>query len=94
MSNAAIITVPAALDAESVCDAEADAQTDIRWKEVYKLCRFAEEGISLEAFLSAPWRILREQGQEGAVESIRNGHRPLLPAQARVARRLRQEGFH
>lgn len=94
MSNTAIITVPAALDAESACDAETDTAAVAGWTEVYKLCRFAEEGISLEAFLTAPWRILREQGQEGAVESIRNGHRPLLPAQARVARRLRQEGFH
>ncbi|MBZ9574554.1 hypothetical protein [Modicisalibacter sp. MOD 31.J] len=94
MSNAAIIAAPATLDAESACNDETGTQTDPRWEEVYKLCRFAEEGISLEAFLAAPWRVLSEQGQEGAVESIRSGHQPLLPKQARVARRLRAEGFH
>lgn len=73
MTNVAVIT-PAHL-VESVSDGKADALTDSRWEEIYRLCRFAEEGIAFEAFLEAPWKVLRQQGQEGAVESIRNGYR-------------------
>lgn len=62
------------------------------WIEVYDFCRFAEVGVPLEMFLADPERILREQGQEGALESIRAGHRPLLPKQAEIARRLREMG--
>lgn len=94
MKNAAIIPLPVASGTKSARGDVTDAQADPRWEEVYNLCRFAEAEGALEDFLANPWRFLREQGQEGAVESIRNGHRPLLPAQARVARRLREEGFH
>lgn len=62
------------------------------WIEVYDFCRFAEVGVPLEMFLADPERILREQGQEGALESIRAGHRPLLPKQAEIVRRLRETG--
>lgn len=62
------------------------------WIEVYDFCRFAKTGIPLEMFLADPERILREQGQEGALESIRAGHLPLLPKQAEIARRLRDMG--
>lgn len=65
--------------------------TDAEWENVYKLCRLSEANISLDQFLSSPWNILREQGQEGAVDSIRRGFHPLLPAQAAIARRLREE---
>jgi hypothetical protein len=62
-----------------------------QWEEVYRLCRLSEADIGLDEFKASPWRILKEQGQEAALESIRNGHLPLLPEQARIARKLREQ---
>jgi hypothetical protein len=55
------------------------------WADIYRACGLQAE-ISFELFLSDPWRHLREFGQETAPALIEQGWRPLLPAQARVAR--------
>jgi hypothetical protein len=57
------------------------------WADIYRACGLQAE-ISFELFLSDPWRHLREFGQETAPALIEQGWRPLLPAQARVAREL------
>jgi len=57
------------------------------WADIYQACGLRTE-ISFERFLSDPWRYLREFGQETAPTLIEQGWRPLLPAQARVAREL------
>ena len=90
MTNELLITEPP-LDAESGLECGVEP-TETQWVEVYHLCRLCESGIPLETFLADPWRILREQGQEGALNSIHSGYLPLLPAQARVGRRLREGG--
>lgn len=63
-----------------------DAVID-HWAGIYQACGLRAE-ISFERFLSDPWRYLREFGQETAPVLIEQGWRPLLPAQARVAREL------
>lgn len=61
------------------------------WGEVFVACRLREEGLTFERFLQDPWGWLAHFGQESAPGCLRAGFRPLLPAQARVARRLREE---
>lgn len=63
-----------------------DAVID-HWADIYQACGLRAE-ISFELFLSDPWRYLREFGQETAPALIEQGWRPLLPAQARIARAL------
>ncbi len=60
-----------------------------RWEPIYHACRLDQEGIDLDTFLSAPWHCLVKAGQEGSIKLINLGMRPLLPRQARVARRIR-----
>lgn len=57
------------------------------WADIYRACRLQTE-VSFEVFLTDPWRYLRQFGQETAPALIAQGLRPLLPAQARVARKL------
>lgn len=59
------------------------------WAEIYHATRLSEEGVPFEAFIQAPHEHLGAYGQSEAPESMRQGYEPLLPAQARVARRLR-----
>lgn len=63
--------------------------TEAELETVYRLCRLSESDIDLDEFKASPWPILREHGQEGAVDSVRRGYLPLLPAQAAVAKRVR-----
>lgn len=61
------------------------------WGTVFEACRLNEEGLTFEQFLTDPWSYLEQYGQESAPACMEAGFRPLLPAQARVARRLREE---
>ena len=45
--------------------------------------------MDLDAFISAPWVHLASAGQEAYFRSTGNGYRPLLPEQARIAKRIR-----
>lgn len=63
MSNAAAITTT--LFAEPSLDDESEALTESRWNEVYRLCRLAEEGVSLEAFLANPWKVCVSKVRRG-----------------------------
>lgn len=77
------------IEAIRAIDDETPANTAEHWNAIYAACRLETMGYSLEEFLANPWHVLREAGQEGAVDSIRRGYEPLLPAQARIARELR-----
>lgn len=57
------------------------------WADIYRACSLQTE-ISFDVFLTDPWRYLRQFGQETAPALIEQGLRPLLPVQARVARKL------
>lgn len=57
------------------------------WADIYRTCGLQTE-MTFEIFLSDPWRYLRQFGQESAPALIEQGWRPLLPAQARIAREL------
>ena len=61
------------------------------WAEIYHAIRLCDEGVPFELFVQAPHEYLGAYGQSEAPESMRQGYKPLLPAQARVARRLREE---
>ena len=60
------------------------------WGEIFVSARIIEFGISFERFLKDPWKHLMSCGQESAPDSIAEGMLPLLPAQAEVARRIRE----
>jgi hypothetical protein len=57
------------------------------WADIYRTCGLQTE-MTFEVFLSDPWRYLRQFGQESAPALIEQGWRPLLPAQAHIAREL------
>lgn len=61
-----------------------------RWAPVYRACRLVEAGVSFQEFLNAPWAFLAQHGQEAYFRSHAAGYRPLLPRQAKIARRVRQ----
>jgi hypothetical protein len=56
------------------------------WGDLYVSGRLNEEGVDFEAFLANPWRHLQRLGRGRDVDSVRAGFRPLLPAQAEIAR--------
>ncbi|WP_256956470.1 hypothetical protein [Vibrio diabolicus] len=60
------------------------------WGEIFVSARIIEFGITLERFLKDPWKHLMFCGQESAPDAIAEGMLPLLPAQAEVARRIRE----
>lgn len=60
------------------------------WGEIFVSARIIEFGITFERFLKDPWKHLMSCGQESAPDSIAEGMLPLLPAQAEVARRVRE----
>jgi hypothetical protein len=60
------------------------------WGEIFVSGRIIEFGISFERFLKDPWKHLMSCGQESAPDAIGEGMLPLLPAQAEVARRIRE----
>ncbi|WP_025674116.1 hypothetical protein [Salinivibrio socompensis] len=60
------------------------------WGEIFVSARIIEFGITFERFLKDPWKHLMSCGQESAPDAIAEGMRPLLPAQAEVARRIRE----
>ncbi|MBE4801550.1 hypothetical protein HJ165_07680 [Vibrio parahaemolyticus] len=60
------------------------------WGEIFVSARIIEFGISFEGFLKDPWKHLMSCGQESAPDAIAAGMLPLLPAQAEVARRVRE----
>ena len=59
------------------------------WTPIYEACRMHEFGLTLDEFLSAPWYHLTRHGQETAFMQMDKGLRPLLPRQARIARKIR-----
>ncbi|MCP4598696.1 hypothetical protein [Neptuniibacter sp.] len=60
------------------------------WGEIFVSARIIEFGITFERFLKDPWKHLMSCGQESASDAIAEGMLPLLPAQAEVARRIRE----
>jgi len=60
------------------------------WGEIFVSARIIECGITFELFLKDPWKHLMSCGQESATDAIAEGMLPLLPAQAEVARRIRE----
>ena len=60
------------------------------WGDIFVFARIIEFGITFERFLKDPWKHLMSCGQESAPEAIAEGILPLLPAQAEVARRIRE----
>lgn len=58
---------------------------------IYIEARIADYGYSVEAFRAEPEAVLAACNQSSAPECIERGYRPLLPAQAAVAERLRQQ---
>ena len=60
------------------------------WGEIFVSARIIEFGITFERFLKDPWKHLMSCGQESAPDAIAEGMLPLLPAQAEVARRIRE----
>jgi len=56
------------------------------WGEIFVSARIIEFGITFERFL----KHLMSCGQESAPDAIAEGMLPLLPAQAEVARRVRE----
>ena len=61
------------------------------WGEIYQKLGFNEYDVSFGVFITEPKKYLKEIGQESAPECIDNGFEPLLPAQAAVALRLREQ---
>jgi len=64
------------------------------WGEIFVSARIIEFGITFERFLKDPWKHLMSCGQESAPDAIAEGMLPLLPAQAEVARRIRESEQH
>jgi hypothetical protein len=60
------------------------------WGEIFVSARIIEFRITFERFLKDPWKHLMSCGQESAPDAIAEGMLPLLPAQAEVARRVRE----
>ncbi len=60
------------------------------WGEIFVSARIIEFGLTFARFLKDPWKHLMAWGQEAAPDAIAEGMLPLLPAQAEVARRIRE----
>lgn len=54
----------------------------------------AQFGFTLEQFKRNPNSVLRQCGQPSAPDCIANGFKPLLPAQAMVAKQLQGQWEH
>jgi len=63
------------------------------WARVFFEAGILECGITFVQFMTDPCAYLVDCGQESAPYCIRAGFRPLLPKQAAVAKRLREQGF-
>lgn len=61
------------------------------WGNIYQKVNINEYDLSFDQFLCDPKGYLKEIGQESAPECIENGFEPLLPAQAKVVLRLREQ---
>lgn len=59
-----------------------------RWEPVWRTCKL-DRAMTLDAFVSAPWHHLAGNGQEAYFRSTKAGFRPLLPQQAKIAKRIR-----
>lgn len=62
------------------------------WADIYAQARLAElVDVQFSKFLEAPFAYLAAAGQDTALDCMINGSRPLLPAQARAANRIRAD---
>ncbi|UVE19530.1 hypothetical protein NVV93_09230 [Pseudomonas sp. LS44] len=62
------------------------------WVEIYADARIGEiSNKPFSEFIRDPWNELVDAGQESALDSMVQGFRPLLPAQAATAKRIQAE---
>jgi hypothetical protein len=62
------------------------------WADIYAQAKLSELlDIPFSTFLDAPFTYLACAGQDTALDSIISGHRPLLPAQVQVTRKIHQQ---
>lgn len=59
--------------------------------EIHNSARLGDLGFTLEAFTKAPIATLKAAGQQDAIEILRRGFRPLLPAQVKLRQQLEAE---
>ncbi|MES1927408.1 hypothetical protein [Salinisphaera sp. T31B1] len=73
-----------------MADPDTNSTADF-WRDVYDACRLEDipEAPCFETFVENPWHHLQSVGQSDAALSMARGFRPLLPAQAAIALRLR-----
>lgn len=57
-------------------------------EEIFDQAHLATLGFTLGQFLHAPIATLHAAGQADAIQIMRSGHRPLLPAQVALRRKL------
>ena len=57
-------------------------------EEIFNQAHLAKLGFTLEQFLDAPIATLKAAGQADAILIMLSGHRPLLPAQVALRRKL------
>ena len=57
-------------------------------EEIFDQAHLAKLGFTLEQFLDAPIATLKAAGQSDAILIMLSGHRPLLPAQVALRRKL------
>jgi hypothetical protein len=60
-------------------------------EEIFDQAHLAKLGFTLEQFLHAPIATLKAAGQTDAIQIMLSGHRPLLPAQVALRRKLEAE---
>ncbi len=56
--------------------------------EIHHSAHLGELSFTLEAFTKAPIATLKSAGQQDAIEILRRGYRPLLPAQVKLRQQL------
>jgi hypothetical protein len=77
------------MTAQPITSLMSDAELD-SWADIYAQAKIAELiQIPLSEFLQDPWAHLINSGQESALDCIENGYAPLLPAQARAGKAIR-----
>lgn len=57
-------------------------------QEIFQAAHLAKLGVSFDRFRSAPMATLKAVGQADAIDIMRAGFRPLLPAQVVIRRTL------
>ena len=62
-------------------------------EEIFDQAHLAKLGFTLEQFFHAPIATLKTAGQADAILIMRSGHRPLLPAQVALRRKLEAAWF-